>query len=136
MYGRSGGRLPGRLRRVTLRRIGEFDRSLLGIPGGAPAQIGEFIKALKRGTYQMRLDSDVQIVATGQFADSETARKAGDLLRGFVALAKFQVSRQPDVIRILDGVRVQQSGLSLTVHFDASGDSLKKLQGLRRAAAE
>ncbi len=116
--------------------VGEFDRSLLGIQRGTPPQIGEFIQALKSGTYQMRVDSDVHVAATGQFADSESARKAGDLLRGLVAVAKFQVSRQPDMIQLLDGVQVQQSGLSMMVNFDASGDLLKKLQSRRRSAAE
>ncbi len=116
--------------------VGAFDQSLLGIHRGLPPQVGEFIKALKSGTYQMRLDSGVHAVATGQFADSESARAAGNLLRGLVAVAKFQVSRQPDMIQLLDGVQVQQSGLSMTVNFNASGDSLKKLQALRRPAAE
>jgi hypothetical protein len=117
--------------------VGEFDsRLLLPMGRGVPEQIVEPLKALQSGTYQMRIDHDLHAVATGRFGDSESARMTGDLLRGLVAIAKLQLSRQPDMIQLLDGVRVEQNGSSMTVNVDASGDALKKLQNFRKPAAE
>jgi hypothetical protein len=115
---------------------GEFDSRLFPIQNAAPAQALELLKALKSGTYQMRVDTGIHVVATGQFLDSENARTTTDLLRGFVALAKLQAARQPDLLELLDGVQVEQSGLSMTVNFAADGDLLKRLQTLRKQAAE
>jgi hypothetical protein len=115
---------------------GEFDTRLLPDQPEAPVQIAELMKSLQGGTYQMRIDQDVHVVATARFTDPEKARMTGDLLRGLIAVAKLQLSRQPDMIGLLDGVRVQESGLSMTVNFDVSGELLEKLQNMRKSAAE
>lgn len=113
---------------------GDFDGDLLAIQREAPAQLAELVKSLKSGTYQMRIDQDVHARASGTFTDTEKARTTSDLFRGLVAAAKLQESRHEDMIRLLDGVRIRNSGASMTVNFDASGELVKKLQAPRTRA--
>ena len=90
------------------------------------------LKALKSGTYQMRVDTGIHARATGNFSDAESAKNVGDLVRGAIAVAKMQVAKQqPDVLHVLDGVQVSDSGMTLTVRVDESGELLQKLKDLR-----
>ncbi len=109
--------------------VGDF--SIADMPAAVrePAPIVEILKSLQRGTYQMRIDSDIHARATGTFSDENSARNIGDLARGALAVAKLQVARQqPDMVHVLDGIQVSNSGTILTVRVDESGDLLKKLQ--------
>ena len=109
--------------------VGDF--SIADIPAAVrePAPIVEILKSLQRGTYQMRIDSDIHARATGTFSDENSARNIGDLARGALAVAKLQVARQqPDMVHVLDGIQVSNSGTILTVRVDESGDLLKKLR--------
>ena len=59
----------------------------------------------------MRIDSDIHARATGTFSDENSARNIGDLARGALAVAKLQVARQqPDMVHVLDGIQVSNSG--------------------------
>jgi hypothetical protein len=94
-----------------------------------PTPIVDMLKSLQRGTYQMRIDNDVHARATGTFSDENAARNITDLARGALAVAKMQAGqKQPDLVHLLDGIQVSNSGPTLTVRVDESGDLLKKLQ--------
>jgi len=79
----------------------------------------------------MRVDQDLHARATGNFADAEAARNLGDMGRGLIAVAKLQVASQPDMLHLLDGIQVRDSGASVVVNIDEPGDLLKKLKDLR-----
>jgi len=106
------------------------DLDALGVRGPAPAT--EMLKTLQSGTYQMRVDTGVHALATGNFADIDSAKKVGDLARGILALARTQVAKQqPDMTRLLDGIQVSNNGRILTLRIEESGDLLKRLGDLR-----
>jgi hypothetical protein len=108
--------------------VGDF--SIADMPAAIrePAPIVELLKSLQRGTYQMRIDSDIHARATGTFSDENSARNIGDLARGALAVAKLQVAtQQPDMVHVLDGIQVSNSGPTLTVRVDESGDLLNKI---------
>ncbi len=114
--------------------VGDFsinDLPPVGIRGPAPAV--EMLKSLRGGTYQMRIDQDVHVRAMGNFADADNARNLSETARGLIAIAKLQVAKQPELLHALDGVQVSNSGLSITVRVDESGDLLKKLQHFKPA---
>ena len=113
--------------------VGDFsaaDLSNLGVRGPAPAL--EMLKSLKGGTYQMHVDTGIQARAVGNFTDVESAKNIGDLVRGALAVAKMQIAQQQvDMVKLLDGIQVTNSGTTLTLRIDESGELLKKLKGLR-----
>jgi hypothetical protein len=111
--------------------VGKFSMQDLprGIRGPAPAL--EMMKSLQGGTYQMRVDQDVHARGIADFGDAEAAKNLSDMARGFIAIAKLQVAKEPDLLHILDGVQVSNSGTSVVVNIDQRGDLLKKLHELR-----
>jgi len=113
--------------------VGNF--SLPEIPelrGPAPAL--ELLKSLRSGTYEMRVDQDLHARATGNFADADAAKNLGDMARGLIAVARLQMAKQPDMLQLLDGVQVRDSGSSVVVNIDEPGDLLKKLKDIRQLA--
>ena len=109
--------------------VGDFSVGDLPSVVREPAPIVDMLKSLQHATYQMRIDNDVHARATGTFSDENSAKNIGDLARGALAIAKMQVAqKQPDVVHLLDGIQVSNSGMTLTVQVDESGDLLKKLQ--------
>ena len=110
---------------------GKFDVNMLGNVPNAPGQFGQLATSLQSGTYQMRMDQDVHVQATGIFNTADTAKTTGDMLRGLLAMGKMQTSQQPTFVQLLNGVDVQNNGVNLTVSFSASGDLLKQLQAMK-----
>jgi hypothetical protein len=111
---------------------GKFDINSFGnLPPQASGQIGQLASSLQGGTYQMRVDQDVHITATGVFSTADMAKATGDMLRGLLAMGKVQATQQPTLAQLLNGVDVQNNGSTLTVNVNASGDVLKQIQEMR-----
>ena len=103
----------------------------------AKALSSEMLKSLKSGTYQMRVDTGIHARAIGNFADAESAKNIGDLARGAIAVAKMQVAKQQaDMVQLLDGIQVSNSGPSLTVRVEEAGELLMKLKDSYRPSIE
>jgi len=107
---------------------GNFDLAMLGNRIPVPGNLGNLAQSLKGGTYQMRIDQDVHVKANGSFASADMAKATTDMLRGLVAMAKLQISQDDNLSRLLDGLSIENSGVNLTLSFNASGDLLKQIQ--------
>ena len=118
--------------------VGDFsprDLRAAGVRG--PAPVVELLKSLQGGTYQMRVDTDIHARGVGTFADAESANNLSQMASGLIAVAKLQVAKQqPDLLHVLDGIKVSSNGSSLTVTIDESGDLLKKLTQYYRPTIE
>ena len=111
---------------------GKFDMNMFG-DNRAPEKIEEMAGSLKSGTYQMRIDQDVHVRASGVFGSPEMAKSTGDMLRGLVAMARLQVSGGQDdkLVRLLDGVSIENSNEKVLITFNTTGTLLKELQEMR-----
>jgi hypothetical protein len=107
---------------------GEFSADMLPKEVRGPMASAALLQAFTGGIYQMRVDQDVHIKATGNFKDAQSAQTAGDLLRGFLAVAKLQVAQQQDFMNLLDAIHVDYSGDKMTIGFEGSGELLNKLK--------
>lgn len=118
--------------------VGDFSINDLGAIGvRGPAPVFEMLKSLESGTYQMRVDTGIHARATGKFANVESATKIAEMGRGAIALVKLQVARrQPEVLPVLDGIQIDNSGPVLTVHVEQSGELLQKLKDFVRPTIE
>jgi hypothetical protein len=102
--------------------------------GVAAGPILEVLRTLQGGTYQMRVDSDIHAKATANFTSAENAKTLADLSRGMIALVKTQVATQnQDLLHVLDGVQVSNSGTQIVVNIDEPGDLVKRLRELRQS---
>ncbi len=106
----------------------------VGIPGRVPA--AEMLKSFQSGTYQMRVDRDVHAKAVCTFTDAEAAKNLSDMARGFLAVAKLQVAKEPDLLHLLDGIQVSSSGTSVVVNIDEPGELLMKMPKASRQMRE
>jgi hypothetical protein len=104
---------------------GKFDANALP---GVPAQVGQITNSLVSGTYQMHIDQDVHLKASGTFTTADMAKASADLANGFVAMAKLQFANQQDLMQLFNGLQIQNSGTTLSVSLDATGDALKELR--------
>jgi hypothetical protein len=111
---------------------GKFDMNLFGA-NRAPEKIEEMAGSLKSGTYQMRFDQDVHVRASGVFGSAEMAKSTGDTLRGLAAMARLQVSGGQDdkLVRLLDGLSIENSNDKVLITFNTTGTLLKELQEMR-----
>jgi hypothetical protein len=110
--------------------IDRIPNRLAGRAGPAGPAL-ELLKTFQGGTYQMRVDQDVHVRATGSFSDADSAKTISDMARGVIALAKFRVASQADLLHALDGVQIQNSGSSVVVNIEEPGDLLKRLRDSR-----
>jgi len=110
---------------------GKVDMNLFG--ARTPDKIEEMAGSLKSGTYQMRIDQDVHVRASGIFGSAEMAKSTGDTLRGLMAMARLQVSGAPDdkLLRLLDGLSIENSNDKVLVTFNTTGTLLKELQEMK-----
>lgn len=110
--------------------VGKIDlKSPLGV--GAGQKLGEMAGQLKTGTYQMRMDQDVHLKATGSFGSPEMAKSTSDMLRGLMAMAKLQIASEEKLAKLLEGLSVENSAEKLIVTFSARGEQLKDLEQIK-----
>ena len=111
---------------------GHFDLSMLGNRLPMPAgKVGDLAHSLNGGTYEMRIDQDVHVKASGSFGSADMAKATTDMLRGLVAVARLQVAQDDTLIHLIDGLSIENSNDKLLISFNASGDLLKQLQTLK-----
>ena len=96
----------------------------------APPMAVDLIGLLESGTYQMRWDSGISMRVVGKFTTSENARRTTDLLRGLVAFGKMQVFEEPDLIELLDGVRIDTVESSVEIRFALEAELLGRITEL------
>jgi hypothetical protein len=110
--------------------VGDVSVENLGAMGvRSPEPVADMMKALRSGTYQMRIDTGIHAKAVGTFADAQSAKDTGDLARGALAVVKLQAAKQrPEMLPLLSGVDVSTSGSTVVVRIEESGEALKKLK--------
>jgi hypothetical protein len=95
--------------------------------GVAPPVAADLITALERVNYQMRVDTGVTARLAGDFSTLDAARRAGDLLRGFVAFGKMGSTGQPDMMELLNGLRVDTLEDSVEINFTATEELIDRI---------
>jgi len=113
---------------------GKFDSNMFGQAQSSNKGFAQIVGSLKSGIYEMRFDQDLHVKASGVFASSDMAKATTQMLNGLLAMGKVQLSQDPKLTHLLDGVSINNSGDRLTVSFNAPGDLLKQLPQKRWAA--
>jgi hypothetical protein len=117
--------------------VGQFDLESVPLPARVPSAAVQFIRNFTGGAFQVRVDSGVHVKALPSFTTDDAARQTADVLRGLVAVAKFQSAQNPDLLHLLDGIAIDySSGSVMTVRFDAEGDLLKKVRPPRKGVGD
>jgi len=100
-----------------------------GIPNGNLANVFRLATALRRCTLTADLAQGVDLSIDGQYPDAATAKQAHDALKGFIGLGRMTTpDDQPEMLRLYDGIRVEQKENEVLVHAQAPFSLLEQVR--------
>jgi hypothetical protein len=79
-------------------------------------------------SFQADLSAGLRAEVHGTTANDKDAINLRDTVRGIVGLGRLQVpENQPELLRVWDGINIEQQGRSITIRIDIAQDLLDKL---------
>lgn len=94
----------------------------------------KIFSGLRDSWFQVDLASGLKAEVHGTTATEKDAISLRDTVRGLVGLGRLQVpEKQPELLRVWDGITVDQQGRSLALHVDIAQDLVDKLVRLLSA---
>ena len=79
------------------------------------ANLNRLARAIESGVFYADLRSGIEFTAKGTCTDEAGARQVHDALKGFIGLGRLSTpDNKPDLLRLYDSIRVEQSGRSVS----------------------
>lgn len=99
-----------------------------------PAEVAKQLPPINWLAASGRVDGDLHLLVRAETRDEEAARNLRDVIRGFMALARIQGSRAPELKGMLDSAELGGEGKTVSLAFDVTPDVLDSLgsAGARR----
>jgi hypothetical protein len=95
---------------------------------GNIANLGRFLQSIEHATVTVDLRSGLLANINGECKSEQDAKSLGDAARGMVALARLNVpENRPDLLRMFDGVKVDQKQRSIQVNANIAEDLIEKM---------
>jgi hypothetical protein len=95
---------------------------------GNAANFGKIFRALQDTHFQADLSRGLNAMAQGNCATEADAKSLGDAARGLIGFGRLSVpDNQPELLRIWDGIRVEQNQRVITISANISQDLIDKL---------
>jgi hypothetical protein len=103
-----------------------------GIPDtGNAANVGRILRSLENTTFAADLRTGVDGYLTGTCRTEQDAKNLGDTVRGLVGLGRLSVpEKQPDLLRLWDGIKVDQQQRTVNITLAVPEDLLEKMLDL------
>ena len=104
---------------------------------GNAANAGRILRSLENMTLAADLRTGINAYLTGTCRTDEDARNLGDTARGLIGLGRLSVpEKQPELLRLWDGIKVDQQQRSVTITVAVPEDLLEKLLDLLKLRPE
>ncbi len=88
----------------------------------------KIFRGLENTSFQVDLSAGLKAEVHGTTAEEKDAVSLRDAVRGLVGLGRLQVpENQPEMLRVWDGITVDQQGRSIAIHADFPQDVIDKL---------
>lgn len=95
---------------------------------GSGLDFSKIFRGLEDTSFQVDLSTGLKAEVHGTTANDKDAVNLRDAVRGMVGLGRLQVpENQPELLRVWDGITVDQQGRSITIHADIAQDLFDKL---------
>jgi hypothetical protein len=95
---------------------------------GNAANFGKIFRALQDTHFQADLSKGLNAMAQGNCASEADAKSLGDAARGLIGFGRLSVpDNQPELLRIWDGVRIEQNQRTITISANIPQDLVEKL---------
>lgn len=108
--------------------VGRFD--VLASQAALPAHLSQNLPAIQWFSASAQIDGGVRGVIRVDTRDEEAANALRDVVRGFVALAKLQVSSYPAFETVLRSLQLSGTGKTVALSFEVPADVLDALGAL------
>ena len=118
--------LVGDVDEATAWTVAKFD-ALAGRTA-LPAEIATQLPPINWLAASGRVDGDVHGMLRADARDDESAKNLRDVVRGFIALAKIQGSRQPELKGMFESVELGGEGKTVSLSFDLTPGMLDSLR--------
>ncbi len=108
------------------------DLLALGVPdAGNAANVTRILGALENTTFAADLRTGVNGYLIGTCRTEQDAKNVGDTARGLIGLGRLSVpQKQPELLRLWDGIKVDQHERTVTITIDVPEDLLDKMWNL------
>ena len=111
---------------VTAGRTNLFSENMPGASKGA--DFGRIFRSLENTLFEADLRTGLKGLAEGYCPSAQDAKSLGDAARGMVGMARLNTpENQPDLLRVWDGVKVEQADRKLTLTVDVGQDLVDQL---------
>ena len=85
--------------------------------GPLPMDLASQLPAITWFAASSQIDSQIAATIHAEARDSEAAADLGQVVRGFVALARMQAGQQPAFAQLIDSIQLTTEGTSVTIGF-------------------
>ena len=100
--------------------VGRFD--VLASQAKLPSQISQSLPAIQWFSASAHIDSGLRAVIRAETRDEEAANALRDVIRGFMALAKLQVSSNPGFATVLRSLELGGAGKTVALSFEVPAE--------------
>ncbi|MDQ6699803.1 MAG: hypothetical protein M3Z36_06430 [Acidobacteriota bacterium] len=120
--------IPGQYQ-VWAVSIGGADFLARNLPqSGNGANFGKIFRSLENTMFEADLRNGLDAIAQGNCHTAKDAKDLGDAARGLVGFGRLSVpENQPELLRLWDGIHVDQKDRNLTITAKISQDLVDKL---------
>src|SRR5690606_29573957 len=123
-------RLVGRVDHASTWTVARFDALRHG--PGMPAQLANQLPAITWFAASGHVDSGIAATIHAEARDAQAAQDLGEVIRGFVALARMQVGPQPAFADVLDSLQLSTDGTTVTLGFSLPSHVIDQLSTMAR----
>jgi len=100
----------------------------LSAQGGNLSNFGRLFRSVEKASGTVDLRSGLVGTATGECRTEPDAKTLGDAARGMVGLGRLSVpENQPELLRLFDGIKVEQKQSSIQVNLNIPSDLIDRL---------
>jgi hypothetical protein len=109
--------------------VGRFDA--IAASSHVPAEVRAHLPAIQGFSAATHINGGVSGVFKAEARDEESAKNMRDVVNGFIALAKMQVSAKPELKTMVDSLQLSGDGRNVTVAFTLPSELFDVLQQLK-----
>jgi hypothetical protein len=100
----------------------------LGADAGNLSNMGRLLRTIENASGTADLRSGITATVIGQCRTDPDAKNVGDAARGMVGLGRLSVpENQPEMLRVFDGIKVEQKQRTVQVNVNISNDLIDKM---------
>jgi len=94
---------------------------------GLHSQFASILQSMQSSTVGLDLMNGLALRAGGLFRTAGDAKTLADAVRGLVAIGRLSVPQnEPDLVNLLDGIRVEERGAEVELSVEVSQEVLDK----------